>query len=113
MFLDKLNKFNQNISYIIFALNGYLAVLVNIYLFYIMPSGSASGMIGFIYNLIIIAIYFFAGIVWGIEQITEYKLPFNFLKHTLCTVFLLIGAIISTLYLSNIIITFLYLEIMT
>ena len=113
MFLDKLNKFNQNISYNLFALNGYFMIFLNAYLFYIMPSSTASGMIGFIYNLIIIAIYLFIGIAWCIEQITEYKLPFAFLKHISCTIVLLLGAILSTIYLSNIIITILYMVIMS
>lgn len=113
MFLDKLNKFNQYISYNLFALNGYFMILLNAYLFYIMPSSTASGMIGFFYNLIIIAIYFLTGIVCCIEQITEYKLPFKLLQSRLLTILLLPGAILSTIYLSNIIITILYMEIMS
>jgi hypothetical protein len=97
MFLDKLSKFNQNISYIIFALNGYLALLL--YIIFHMDSDNANVVAFFLFNATITAILCFTGIVWCIEQITKYKIQFVFLKHKPCTIILLFGAIISTIYL--------------
>jgi hypothetical protein len=94
MFLDKLNKFNQNISYIIFTLNGYFALYP-----FIALALEKIGYEIYILYMLITAIYCFAGIIWCIEQIIEYKLPFAFLKHIVCTIVLLFGAIISTIYL--------------
>lgn len=98
MFLDKLNKFNQNISYIIFALNGYFAILL--YIICRIDPDNADVVAFFLFNATLLAIHCFTGIVWCIEQITEYKLPFVFLKHISCTIALLFGVIISTIYLS-------------
>ncbi len=113
MFIDKFNKFNQNISYIIFAFNGYLALIFHIYMFFIMEHDYVSWILVFLFNAILMAVYCFIGIIWCIEQITEYKLPFAFLKHIICTVVLILGAILSIIYLSYIIITILYMVIMS
>jgi len=99
MFLDKLNKFNQNISYIIFTLNGYFALVLHIYMVNIMEQDYVSFIAFFLFYAITIAIDCFAGIIWCIERTFEYKLPFAFLKHISCTILFLLGAIISTIYL--------------
>ena len=106
MFLDKLNKFNQNISYIFFALNGYLALLL--YIIFRTDSNNANLVAVLLFNAMLVAIYCFIGIIWCIEQITEYKLPFAFLKHIICTVVLLLGAILSTIYLSLFVLFLIY-----
>ncbi len=103
MFLNKFNKFNQNISYIIFALNGYFAL----YPFIALALEKIGYEIYLLYMLIT-AIYCFAGIIWCLEQIFEYKLPFAFLKHILCTIVLLLGAIISTVNLCLLAMFFIY-----
>ena len=108
MILDKLNKFNQNISYIIFSLNGYFALISHIYMCFIMEQDYLSWMPFLLFNMTITAIHCFTGIIWCIEQITEYKLPFAFLKHILCTIVLLFGAIISTVNLCLLAMFFIY-----
>ncbi len=104
MFLNKLNKFNQNISYIIFSLNGYFALYP-----FIALSLEKIGYEIYLLYMLIAAIYCFAGIIWCIEQIIEYKLPFAFLKHISCTIVFLLGAIISTIYLCLLAIFFVFL----
>ena len=106
MFLDKLNKFNQNISYIFFALNGYLALLL--YIIFRTDSNNANLVAVLLFNAILMAVYCFIGIIWCIEQITEYKLPFVFFKHISCTIALLPGVIISTIYLSLFVLFLIY-----
>ena len=108
MFLDKLNKFNQNISYNLFALNGYFALISHIYVCFIMEHDYVSWIAVFLFNATLMAIYCLIGIIWCIEQITEYKLPFAFLKHIVCTIVLLFGAIISTIYLFLLTMFFIY-----
>ena len=106
MFLDKLNKFNQNISYIFFALNGYLAL--SLYIIFRTDSNNANLVAVLLFNATLMAIYCFIGIIWCIEQIIEYKLPFAFLKHISCTIVLLFGAIISTIYSSLFVLFLIY-----
>lgn len=108
MFLDKLSKFNQNISYIIFALNGYFALVLHIYMVNIMEHDYVSFIAFFIFYAVAIVIDCFAGIIWCIERVFEYKLPLVFLKHILCTIVFLLGAIISTIYLFLLVLFFIY-----
>ena len=97
--LDKLNKYNQKISFNIFALNGYFIFLIFIYWnFLIEPDYSYVALL-FIFNAIITSIFLIAFIVYCVEVVTQYKLPFTFLKNKQYTFILLFGALISMIYL--------------
>ena len=97
--LDRLNKYNQKISFNIFALNGYVIFLIFIYWnFVIEPDYSYVALI-FIFIAFITSIFLIAFIVHCVEVITQYKLPFGFLKNKLYSFILLFGALISMIYL--------------
>ena len=97
--LDKLNKYNQKISFNIFALNGYFIFLIFIYWnFLIEPDYSYVALI-FIFNALIISIFLIAFIVYCVEVVTQYKLPFAFMQKKQYTLILLFGAFISMIYL--------------
>ena len=97
--LDKLSKYNQRISFNIFALNGYFIFLIFIYWnFLIEPNYSYIALL-FIFNALIISIFLFACIVYCVEVVTQYKLPFAFLQKKQYTLILLFGAFISMIYL--------------
>ena len=104
--LDKLSKYNQRISFNIFALNGYFIFLIFIYWnFLIEPDYSYVALI-FIFNALIISIFLIAFIVYCVEVVTQYKLPFAFLQKKQYTLILLFGAFISMTYLLLLIIFF-------
>ena len=97
--LDKLSKYNQRISFNIFALNGYSIFLIFIYWnFLIEPDYSYVALI-FIFNALIISIFLFAFIVYCVEVVTQYTLPHRFLKSKQYTFILLFGTLISMIYL--------------
>ncbi len=97
--LDKLSRYNQRISFNIFALNGYFIFLIFIYWnFLIEPDYSYVALI-FIFNALIISIFLIAFIVYCVEVVTQYKLPFAFMQKKQYTLILLFGAFISMIYL--------------
>ena len=97
--LDKLSRYNQRISFNIFALNGYFIFLIFIYWnFLIEPDYSYVALI-FIFNALIISIFLIAFIVYCVEVVTQYKLPFAFMQKKQYTLILLFGAFISMTYL--------------
>ena len=98
-FFDKLNKYDQRISFNIFALNGYLALFLYVYLSFFLGLDFAIWIIWLPVFATITAIYIVAFIVYCVEVVTKYKLPFEFLKNKKYTLVLLFGALISTAYL--------------
>ena len=97
--LDKLSRYNQRISFNIFALNGYFIFLIFIYWnFLIEPDYSYVALI-FIFNALIISIFLIAFIIYCVEVVTQYKLPFAFMQKKQYTLILLFGAFISMIYL--------------
>ena len=98
-FLNKLSKYNQKISFNIFALNGYLVLLAYIDLSFFLKSNSADWILWFCIYAIITAIYLIAFIACCVEIVTQYKLPFAFLQKKQYTLILLFGAFISMTYL--------------
>ena len=97
--LDKLSRYHQRISFNIFALNGYFIFLIFIYWnFLIEPDYSYVALI-FIFNALIISIFLIAFIVYCVEVVTQYKLPFAFMQKKQYTLILLFGAFISMIYL--------------
>ena len=97
--LDRLNRYNQKISFNIFALNGYLTLFAFIYFSFFLKPNSADWILWFCIYAIITAIYLIASIVYCIEVVTQYKIPFAFLKNRRYSFILLFGAIVSTIYL--------------
>ena len=97
--LDKLSRYNQRISFNIFALNGYLALFAFINLSFFLKPNSANWILWFCIYAIITAIYIVAFIVYCVEVVTQYKLSFTFLKNKQCTLILLLGALISMIHL--------------
>ena len=97
--LDKLNKYNRKISFNIFALNGYLALFAYVYLSFFLESNSADWILWFCIYAIITAIYLIAFIVCCVEIVTQYKLPFGFLKNKRYSFILLFGTLVSMIYL--------------
>ena len=104
--LDKLSKYNQKISFNIFALNGYVALLIYIYWTFFITSSYAVLPFLIIFNALIISIFLIAFIVYCVEVVTQYKLPFAFLQKKQYTLILLFGAFISMTYLLLLIIFF-------
>jgi len=98
-FLDKLNKYNQRISFNIFALNGYLVLFVYACLSFFLKPNSADWILWFCVYAIITAIYLIAFIAYCIEVVTQYELPFTFLKKKHYSFILLFGALVSLIYL--------------
>lgn len=98
-FLDNLSKYNQKISFNILALNGYLVLFAYVYLSFSLKSTSADWILWFCIYAIITAIYLIAFIVYCVEVVTQYKLPFCFLKDKRYSFLLLFGALISMIYL--------------
>ena len=97
--LDMLNRYNQKISFNIFALNGYVILFAYVYLHFFLKPKSTDWILWFCICAIITAIYLFSFIVHCVEVITQYKLPFGFLKNKLYSFILLFGALISMIYL--------------
>lgn len=97
--LDKLSKYNQRISFNIFALNGYFIFLIFIYWNFLIEPDYSSVALIFIFNALIISIFLFAFIVYCVEVVTQYKLPFAFMQKKQYTLILLFGALISIIYL--------------
>ena len=107
-FLDKLNKYNQNISFNIFALNGYNIMLIFIYWsFLIKPDYSYIPLL-IIFHALIITIFIIAFIAYCVEIITQYRLSLGFLKHKKYSFLLLLGTLISIIYLVLLIIFLIY-----
>ena len=98
-FLDKLNKYNQRISFEIFTLNGYLALFGYIYLSFFIEPNYVDWILWFCIYAIITAIYIIAFIFYRVEVVTQYKLPFEFLKNKRYSFILSFGALISMIYL--------------
>ena len=105
-FLDKLSKYNQRISFNMFALSGYFVFLIFIYWTFFMPSSYANLPFLIIFNASIISIYLITFIVYCIEVVTQYELPFTFLKDKCCSFILLFGALVSIIYLLLLILFF-------
>ena len=97
--LDKLSKYNRKISFNIFALNGYFLLFAHVYLSFFLKSNSADWILWFCIYAIITAMYLIAFIVYCVEVVTQYKLPFAFLQKKQYTLILLFGAFISMTYL--------------
>ncbi len=97
--LDKLSRYNQRISFNIFALNGYFIFLIFIYWNFLIEPDYSSVALIFIFNALIISIFLIAFIVYCVEVVTQYKLPFAFMKKKQYTLILLFGAFISMIYL--------------
>ena len=104
--LDMLNKYNRKISFNIFALNGYFIFLIFIYWNILIEPNYSYIALLFIFNALIISIFLFAFIVYCVEVVTQYKLPFAFLQKKQYTLILLFGAFISMTYLLLLIIFF-------
>ena len=98
-FLDKLNKHNQRISFNIFALNGYVALLIYIYWTFFVKSSYVVLPFLIIFNALIISIFLIAFIVYCVEVVTQYKLSFGFLKNKRYSFILLFGTLVSMIYL--------------
>ena len=98
-FLDKLSKYNQRISFNIFALNGYLVLFTYVYLSFFLKPQYTDWILWFCIYAIITAIYLIAFIVYCVEVVTQYWLPFAYLKNKRYTFILLLGALISMIYL--------------
>ena len=98
-FLDKLSKYNQSISFNIFAFNGYITLLVYIYFSFFLEPKSTDWILWFCICAILTVILLFAFIFYCVEITTKYKLPFKFLKSKQYTFILLFGALISIIYL--------------
>ena len=99
-FLDKLSKYNQRISFNIFALNGYFALLM------LLKPLLINGLVWLCLNAIVVSIYLITFIVYCVEVVTQYKLPFTFLKNKCCSFILLFGALVSIIYLLLLILFF-------
>lgn len=97
--INKLNKYNQRISFNIFALNGYLVLFAFVYLSFSLKPHSTDWLLWFCIYAIITAIYLIAFIVYCVEVVTQYRLPFAYLKNKRYTFILLFGALISIIYL--------------
>ncbi len=107
-FVDKLNKYNQKISFNIFALNGYNIMLIFIYWTFLTEPDYSYIPLLIIFNAIITSVFIVAFIVFCIEIITQYKIPFGFLKYKQYSLVLLFGTLISIIYLVTLVSCFLY-----
>lgn len=99
-FLDKLSKYDQRISFNIFALNGYFALLM------LLKPSSMHGITWLWLNAIVVSIYLIAFIAYCVEVVTQYKLLFGFLKNKRYLFILLFGALVSITYLLLLILFF-------
>lgn len=99
-FLDKLSKYDQRISFNIFALNGYFALLM------LLKPPSMHGITWLWLNAIVVSIYLITFIIYCFEVVTQYELPFTFLKNKCCSFILLFGALVSIIYLLLLILFF-------
>ena len=99
-FLDKLSKYNQRISFNIFALNGYFALLM------LLKPLLINGLVWLWLNAIVVSIYLITFIVYCVEVVTQYELPITFLKDKHCSFILLFGALVSIIYLLLLILFF-------
>ena len=98
MFFDKLTKLNQRISYNLFAFNSYFLIFLLLILGYINGYVLEVFILCFL-RPITLAIYSIVLIICCLEQIMDCKLPYPFVKHPAYSIFLLIGAILSSTYL--------------
>lgn len=98
-FLDKLYKYSQRISFNIFAFNGYIIFFIFVYWNFLVEPDYSYVSLLFIINAFIISIFLIAFIAYSIEVVTQYKIPFAFLKNRRYSFISLFGAIISTIYL--------------
>ena len=97
--LEKVNKYNQYLSFNFFAINGYFALFLLIYLNFFIEHTTGSWILWFCFNAIIISIYIISYMVNCVESIMEFKLSFMFIRSRIYSFVLLFGAILSIVYL--------------
>ncbi len=111
-FLEKINKFNQYISFHIFAFAGWIALFVNIYLriYYNKElekygtSGSWGDAFGWFFlclNAIVLSIFIIAFIIFLFERVFYFEIKNKFLvENKFLKIIRYIGFILSLIYLS-------------
>jgi len=118
--LEKLNKYNQYLSFNIFAFNGYTILLTKLYILYYYQicmqeygQGSWVAAIGWLnafFCCFIMTIFAIAVVVYIFEQIIEYKIRNSFfINNNVIKMIRYIGIIISLIYITKLVFSIAYI----